>query len=384
MQNSWSKSPEAVEPSKSELNPLLNPLLEENLGRWAQVYFTNPPEVRERAVLDLLRELEDKASGRVEPKATITAKPAAETVICPACDAENRSQQRYCGFCGSPLRARDVVAFNAEPYAPPSSEAVEGPEPLSFLGLSSPSPSAKPAVTSGRQEGNDLQFLRMKDFGSEYYESEGGRARRWVLAGFVIALLAGAYVGWPYLRSHLPSARKNTAAVSPAPAASTATPPAIENPRPAPVVAQDQITPPADSSKAAPAPEPPAMHAAADSSLNVNQGAVPASMASRVRNAPSPSDSAARAPDGNQELVAAERYLNGKGAPRDPAAASRLLWKSVGKQNPHAALLLANLYEHGDGVSKSCAQARILLGVAADKGLAEAGKNLRTLESTCQ
>ncbi len=27
-----------------ELNPLLNPLLAANMGRWAEVYFTNPPE----------------------------------------------------------------------------------------------------------------------------------------------------------------------------------------------------------------------------------------------------------------------------------------------------------------------------------------------------
>jgi len=33
-----------------ELNPLLNPLLAENMGRWAEVYFTNPPEKREQAI----------------------------------------------------------------------------------------------------------------------------------------------------------------------------------------------------------------------------------------------------------------------------------------------------------------------------------------------
>ena len=44
--------------SRSELNPLQNPTLGKNLGRWAQVYFTNPPEKREQAVVELLRELE--------------------------------------------------------------------------------------------------------------------------------------------------------------------------------------------------------------------------------------------------------------------------------------------------------------------------------------
>src|SRR6266566_7668084 len=44
---------------KSDLNPLINPVLGRNLGRWAQVYFTSPPEKREEAVGELLRELKE-------------------------------------------------------------------------------------------------------------------------------------------------------------------------------------------------------------------------------------------------------------------------------------------------------------------------------------
>jgi len=40
-----------------ELNPLLNPLLAAHMGRWAEVYFTNPPEKRAEAVSELVREL---------------------------------------------------------------------------------------------------------------------------------------------------------------------------------------------------------------------------------------------------------------------------------------------------------------------------------------
>src|SRR5438445_12166981 len=40
---------------KSDLNPLINPVLGRNLGRWAQVYFTSPPEKREAASGELLR-----------------------------------------------------------------------------------------------------------------------------------------------------------------------------------------------------------------------------------------------------------------------------------------------------------------------------------------
>src|ERR1700757_4105168 len=48
----------------ANLNPLLNPVLGAHMGRWAEVYFTSPPERREEAVLDLLRELE----GETPPK----------------------------------------------------------------------------------------------------------------------------------------------------------------------------------------------------------------------------------------------------------------------------------------------------------------------------
>jgi TPR repeat protein len=85
--------------------------------------------------------------------------------------------------------------------------------------------------------------------------------------------------------------------------------------------------------------------------------------------------------DGTQELLLAERYLEGKGTTPDPAAAARWLWKAVGKDNPRAALMLADLYAHGDGVSKSCDQARVLLGVAVGKGVSEAGPRLRNLET---
>jgi TPR repeat protein len=85
--------------------------------------------------------------------------------------------------------------------------------------------------------------------------------------------------------------------------------------------------------------------------------------------------------DGTQELLLAERYLEGKGTTPDPAAAARWLWKAVGKDNPRAALMLADLYAHGDGVSKSCEQAQVLLGVAVGKGVSEAGPRLRNLET---
>ena len=46
----------------AELNPLLNPTLGRNLGRWAEVYVTSPPEQRDHALGSLVRELETEPS----------------------------------------------------------------------------------------------------------------------------------------------------------------------------------------------------------------------------------------------------------------------------------------------------------------------------------
>ena len=47
-----------------ELNPMLNPLLAQNMGRWAEVYFTHPPEEREQAVQELVTQLEQENKER--------------------------------------------------------------------------------------------------------------------------------------------------------------------------------------------------------------------------------------------------------------------------------------------------------------------------------
>jgi len=86
--------------------------------------------------------------------------------------------------------------------------------------------------------------------------------------------------------------------------------------------------------------------------------------------------------DGSDELAVAQSYLNGRhGAPRDSTEAVRWLWRSVAKQNATATLLLSDFYLRGDGVSKSCDQARLLLDAAARKGKAAAGERIRNLQA---
>jgi hypothetical protein len=64
------------------------------------------------------------------------------------------------------------------------------------------------------------------------------------------------------------------------------------------------------------------------------------------------------------------------------AASPQQLWAAVEAGNVQAALTLADLYLRGDGVSASCAQARVLLLVASKKGSESAIKKLRDLDTT--
>ena len=142
-----------------ELNPLLNPLLGEHMGRWAEVYFTSPPEKREQAVSELLRELElQQSSGTGSPFASAPeggpvstgalstgagmaqaaaaagegsapqlairrgasevsegeelrgrlsaprlAEVTPDSMTCSSCGFENPAGQRFCGMCGTRL-----------------------------------------------------------------------------------------------------------------------------------------------------------------------------------------------------------------------------------------------------------------------------------------
>jgi TPR repeat protein len=78
----------------------------------------------------------------------------------------------------------------------------------------------------------------------------------------------------------------------------------------------------------------------------------------------------------------AQKFLKGgAGTTRDSKEAATWLWKAVSKQNLAAAILLSDLYLRGDGVPKSCDQARLLLIAAARKGEAAAAERLRNLQS---
>lgn len=57
-------------------------------------------------------------------------------------------------------------------------------------------------------------------------------------------------------------------------------------------------------------------------------------------------------------------------------ATAQAFWNAVGRGDVNAEVALAELYMNGDGVSRSCEQARVLLGAAAEKGNGDAARLL--------
>jgi hypothetical protein len=88
---------------------------------------------------------------------------------------------------------------------------------------------------------------------------------------------------------------------------------------------------------------------------------------------------------GQEEFEAAREILHGKNRAQDLSRAVALLWSAVKKGNVPAEMTLGDLYRRGDGVEKSCDQARVLLVAASKKGSADARQQLeRMAEHGCE
>jgi hypothetical protein len=378
-----------------ELNPLLNPILGAHMGRWAEVYFTNPPEKRGQAISELLRELKnnspsdsasiqvidvervaEKTETAVEPDSFPTAPEPLRT--CSVCAHNNSAEQRFCGMCGAPLET------SAWSYPPEIAEALQIPtaywsEPEPSLG-NNPlehviEPAVEPAVSStavgeGRGALGPAWALPERSLPHFSVESEPVPHRYRPYAGVALAILLAllVYMGWRGTR-----AISGTAGTPSAPA--RAIPPA----QPLPAASAQPSTADTTSSGDNPPKSPvwSTNQAAATSRKNRPAGAQPASLI-----VPMPARPSAVAVDesGAEDLATAEKYLNGtQGVPRHSGEAAEWLWKAVGKGNLAATLALSDLYLRGDGVPKSCDQARLLLDAAARKGGRAAADRLRNL-----
>jgi hypothetical protein len=340
-------------PFPSELNPLTNPVLERNLGRWAQVYFSTPPAKRQQAVGKLLEEIQretgaDPAEKTVRPYFARDEK--FQSALCAACQHQNPPGHRFCSRCGQALH----------PVQPDPAHHISETE----VGEVPPS-----------RSGNDVQWLRDRAFsGLDGSDSPQRRGWKYLVGAFVLVLAGFAYLQWA------PRPRTGVASTTAAPQLS------------APVASLPQDSSPAESNPAETiSPEsktPEAQNAGtaeAHDRAAVPAGVQPASQKSPLLNAQTSRPAPAGEASGDSDLRLAQRYLGGSMGVRDSSEAAKLLWKSVGKQNATAALLLSGLYLRGDGVPRSCDQARLLLIAAARRGAPQAAQQLRDLESQgCQ
>jgi hypothetical protein len=390
-----------------ELNPLLNPILSKNIGRWAEVYFTNPPEQREAAVAQLIRDLESEhpsdeldhagpvhslrredwtirtsptvrhadASTRVngtsgeDVSATIDAED--EAIACPACRYMNRRRYKFCGRCGArldaPAASEPAVDFSP---MPPRPEPIFGRD-LNFH--------SEPTSYRGLYIGIALVIAA---FAVAYFAWTSVWAKKMASAGIHPAQPTAAAApndAAPTSSSASSSANGETNSARPAGDASDAASTregAAEPETPATPEKANVSAPVA----AASAPVAPAPARTARPTFTPSTASAATANPSNASSTPSADvQPAAVSQGGFEELAVARHYLNATGGEPNRAEAARWLWKSVAKQNIDATVILSDMYLRGDGVAKSCEQARLLLDAAAIKGRKDAAEQLRHL-----
>ena len=342
-----------------------NPLLARNMGRWAEVYFTSPPEKREEAVQQLLQELKAEESPAKPAPAPVSAKPAtseapaapaktasevpaalevpaaspviAETqaVPCPACFQNNLVHQRFCGLCGFPLKSE------SKPETITAPERAASPEP--------------PRPIDRNDESWD--WLRERNLAAFQPSESSPENNTWKYAVGIVAALV--FAGLIYWFLHNSSARVSV------PATTNQT---SQESVPAPSTDANQSAPPAPADVVKPKKS-----AERQRGAQADKQSSPASEASGTGQT---------VDDGGRELAEGRRYLEGSGVSKNPEVASIFLWKAVAKQNDQAVLLLSDMYARGEGVAKSCDQARVLLTAAAKRGNSAASDKLESLRRT--
>jgi hypothetical protein len=418
-----------------KLNPLLNPVLAAHMGRWAEVYFTAPPEKREEAVWELLRELRndsppESASAGIDdasvqgvdeakhkeafqapaleqapPSFSVAATEPA--LFCGVCAYQNAAGQLFCGMCGSRLQVQ------VEAVSPPIAEAA----PTSTARWSKPA--SESSSSSNFQEYRDepelgttpadvehdaiepvaiepaaiepawtLPERSLPSFAMEPEpESAPYRYRVYVGAVLAILLVLLLYMAWRGTQAISGAVGTHSTTSSTIPPAlptaveTPAEPPAAPSPVPAAAAsagsAQPSASGRASSKEISPASRVQSKKAVAPTARKLQPAAT--HRKPPVMTMAASSSAVAADTSGAEEMAAAERYLNG--TPRDSREATQWLWKAVGKGNLAATITLSDLYLRGDGVPKSCDQARLLLDAAARKGGRAAAERLRNLQA---
>ena len=391
-----------------ELNPLLNPLLAAHMGRWAEVYFTNPPEKRGQAVADLLRELQNALPPEADPgpvlsapiiPAPIVQAPISQAPIsqdestgkelrvetgdssssaietersCGACGYQNLEGQKFCGMCGASL----LVPLQSQ--SPPVEEPVlaaagSWSESEPSLGSHFVDYANAPAARSVehddfRETVGTMSQEALPRFAIEP-EDTPYRYRLYVVGAVAILLTVLIYMGW-----------RGTKVVSSSGAPQSAPPAAVSPAQPAPAPSVQESTSQTVSPESnQPAPVQRQKEGNASSRANQPTDSRPAAQIVPVAGS---SSAVVSEPSAAEDLATAEKYLSGSaGVPRDSGQAALWLWKAMRQGNVAATMALADLYLRGDGVPQSCDQAHVLLDAAARKGSKAAAERLRHLQA---
>ena len=394
------------------------------MGRWAEVYFTTPPEKRREAVEELLRELganskagkaavENSSEPGEIPHQFMESRSSSEVVplpvVCRQCGEQSPPSQKYCGTCGAvlpegtPWPSSVIQASTFQTVRSSSEEAPFAPYASSML-------------SAGLSASDDEEdFHSVAEDAPRFipeYERVHHRYRLYLGAGLAVLIGLLVFVAWRNnAASSEGTAERGHHPVSLPALAPSTQPTASSSPQGSGVKATPAQSPPVASTPpdlgnraAAPAPQSPARpqvsgRKQAPPPQSPPVASTPPELGNRAATAPprspaTPQLAANRTPlaentevpgtggDGSDELAVAESYLNGRhGTARDSTEAVRWLWRSVAKQNATATLLLSDFYLRGDGVSKSCDQARLLLDAAARKGKAAAGERIRNLQA---
>jgi hypothetical protein len=376
-----------------ELNPLLNPLLAAHMGRWAEVYFTTPPEKRGEAVSDLLRELQNGSPPESASVPIIHHETSEERVeaaeadalpidaefrgVCGACAYKNSAGQNFCGMCGASLQ------ISPEAHLPQVADArpifvAQRSERERFVGSRSvPEDAIEPeftSTTSGKSHDSvesawTLPIRSLPHFGAESeYEADPSRYRLYIGVVLAVLLTLMVYMAWRSTKAVSGSTSVRFAPSIAVPAA---------NPH-APIVSTQPGTSGTDSPESSSLASPVQNENQPQTSSRKNKPRDAPQAPTIVRMAANSSSIVAE-PSGAEDLATAEKYLNG--TLRDHREAALWLWKAVGKGNLAATMTLSDLYLRGDGVPKSCDQARLLLDAAARKGGTAAAERLRNLQA---
>jgi len=397
------------------------------MGRWAEVYFTSPPERREQAVLELVRELEGKnptSGGQFGAPTPLAPEAASQAVFtppiltpdlqndlhsqsdvppmkvpCHACGRELPPSQRYCGMCGAPQRREEAVAdAHVADLVIEDQQIEDSTQSATFDNRESQYPSPVPDAYEPRSSSNELSLFqngrdgeyRDRDENDDifsYAPPPSRPYRVYIGVALAIVIFALAYMAWRSAQatsqtSHVTS-QAPPAAVQPD--ASTATQPdpsRTTSPETEKTAAPERE--PAANQQTPAAASPPQATEAASPKTSEAKVAPATPRPTRAHTTPPPITSPVESLTGNgaEELGIAQRYLNGTdGERRNSAEGAKWLWKAMAKHNTRSMLLLADLYLKGDGVSKNCDQAHVLLDSAARGGVKEAGERLRHLQA---